>query len=160
MKDRPSDDARHWLFGPGQAIPADSERATAWQREFSSGGAFRSAFEHASIGMAIVDLDGRFLKVNRSLCEIVGYRENELLARTFQDITHPDDLEADLMMARRLVAGDIDVQHLEKRYVHSDAHAVWIDGLEKLAGGGVVAGAGESISAEVCLDDAAREVCF
>ncbi|MEA2149669.1 MAG: two-component system, sensor histidine kinase and response regulator, partial [Solirubrobacteraceae bacterium] len=53
---------------------------------------FRTAFENAPIGMALIGLDGRFKRVNRSLCEIVGLGEDDLLARTFQDITHPDDL--------------------------------------------------------------------
>ena len=72
-----------------------------WQEEFQKEhGAFRGAFEHAAIGMAICDLKGRFLKVNRSLCRIAGYSEVELLARDFQSITHPDDLELDLPRLR------------------------------------------------------------
>jgi PAS domain S-box-containing protein len=127
MKDRRSPHARRWLLEPGQPVPADAERAAAWQAEFASGGAFRSAFEHAAIGMAIVDLDGRFLKVNRSLCQIVGYSETELEATDFQSITHPDDLEADLARSRKLLAGEIAQLHLEKRYFHRDGSIVWID---------------------------------
>jgi PAS domain S-box-containing protein len=87
---------------------------------------FRSAFEWSPIGMALVGLDGRWLEVNRSLCEIVGYSENELRARTFQDITHPDDLEADLALARRLYCGEIPSYQLEKRYIRGDGQIVWV----------------------------------
>ena len=54
---------------------------------------FQNAFEHAAIGMALVSPDGKWLRVNRSVCEITGYSEEELLQRPFQDITHPDDLD-------------------------------------------------------------------
>jgi PAS domain S-box-containing protein len=60
---------------------------------------FRQSFDSAPIGMALVALDGRWLEVNESLCRIVGYTEAELLRTTFQAITHPDDLEADLAAA-------------------------------------------------------------
>jgi PAS domain S-box-containing protein len=115
------------LLETDEPYPADELRAAAWQGEFAhSGGAFRGAFEHAAIGMAIVDLDGRFLKVNRSLCQIVGYSEAELVARDFQSITHPDDLDSDLTLSRQLIAGEIDHYHMEKRYIHKDGNAVWI----------------------------------
>ena len=87
---------------------------------------FRSAFGDASIGMALVGTDGRWLQVNRALCEIVGYTNAELLATTFQAITHPDDLEADLAYVRRVLAGELRTYHMEKRYFHKDGHVVWI----------------------------------
>ncbi len=87
---------------------------------------FRSSFEDAAIGMALVLPEGRFMRVNRSLCQIVGYSEEELLEKTFQEITHPDDLDADLEQVRRILAGKIDTYQLEKRYIHKDGHAVWI----------------------------------
>jgi diguanylate cyclase (GGDEF)-like protein/PAS domain S-box-containing protein len=87
---------------------------------------FRSAFSYAAIGMALVDTDGRWLQVNRSLCEIVGYSEEELLAKTFQDITHPDDLEADLSYVRKLLADELRGYQMEKRYFHKLGHVVWI----------------------------------
>jgi PAS domain S-box-containing protein len=88
--------------------------------------AFRSAFEHAAIGMALVRPDGRFLKVNRSLCQIVGYTEAELLATDFQTITHPEDLEADLSLAGQAFRGEIDHYHMEKRYFHKQGNVIWI----------------------------------
>lgn len=87
---------------------------------------FRSAFDHAAIGMALVAIDGRWLKVNRSLCDLVGYTEQELLSLSFQDITHPEDMEVDLSYARQLIAGEIRSYQLEKRYFHADGHVVWI----------------------------------
>ncbi|MBE9077299.1 PAS domain S-box protein [Romeria aff. gracilis LEGE 07310] len=87
---------------------------------------FRSAFDYAAIGMALVGLDGRWLQVNRSLCEIVGYSESELLALTFQDITHPADLAADLDYVQQLLAGEIRSYQMEKRYFHQQGHEVWV----------------------------------
>jgi PAS domain S-box-containing protein len=87
---------------------------------------FRGAFDFAAVGMALVGLDGRFLKVNRALCEAVGYAEEELLALRFQDITHPDDLAGDLKLAQQLLDGEIDSYQFEKRYIHRDGRTVWI----------------------------------
>jgi two-component system CheB/CheR fusion protein len=87
---------------------------------------FRSAFDAAAIGMALVGLDGRFLQVNRSLCQIVGYGEAELEGLTFQVITHPDDLEADLSLVQQLIDGLIPNYSMEKRYFHKDGSIVWI----------------------------------
>jgi two-component system cell cycle sensor histidine kinase/response regulator CckA len=87
---------------------------------------FRSAFDHGPIGMALVSPEGRWLRVNEALCNIVGYSEEELLERTFQDITHPDDLEAELAHVRRLLADEVRYYELEKRYVHRDGRLVWV----------------------------------
>ena len=73
-----------------------------------------------------VGLDGRWLKVPPTLCELVGYTEQELLAGTFKDITHPDDFEADWSQCERLVRGEIKSFDLEKRYLHKDGHTIWI----------------------------------
>ena len=87
---------------------------------------FRSAFEYSALGLALVSLDGRWLRVNQALCKIVGYGEEELLARDFQSITHPEDLAPDLQLVARLIAGEIDTYCLEKRYLHKDGHLVWV----------------------------------
>jgi PAS domain S-box-containing protein len=87
---------------------------------------FRSAFDYAGIGVALVGLDGQWLRVNRSLCEIVGYSEDELLAKTFQDITHPDDLASDLLQMRALIEGRVRFYQMEKRYVHREGRLIWV----------------------------------
>ena len=87
---------------------------------------FRLAFEDAATGMTLVDLDGRFMKVNRSLCEIVGYSSAELTTLTFPEITHPDDLETDLVYVRRLLSEEIRTYQFQKRYLHKQGHSVWI----------------------------------
>ena len=88
---------------------------------------FRGTFENAAVGIAHVGLDGQWLRVNDRLSEIVGYTRDELLERTFQDITHPDDLGLDLEQFERLLAGEIDHYQMEKRYLHRDGRTVWIN---------------------------------
>jgi PAS domain S-box-containing protein len=102
----------------------DAERARLALQESEE--RFRAAMEYAAIGVALVSLEGRFVKVNRALSEIVGYSEEELLERTFQEITHPDDLDADLAQARDLLEGRISHYHMEKRYFHKSGRIVWI----------------------------------
>lgn len=87
---------------------------------------FESSFAHASIGMALVATDGAWLDVNPALCRLVGYGRDELLRLTFQDITHPDDLRADLGNARELLAGHAETYQTEKRYFHKSGATVWI----------------------------------
>ena len=87
---------------------------------------FRSAFDHAPIGMALVAPDGKWLQVNRSLCELVGYTDQELLTIDFQTITHPDDLDADLGHVREVLAGEIQTYQMEKRYFHKRGHVVHV----------------------------------
>ncbi len=85
----------------------------------------RSAIENAPIGMALLDLDGRWLKVNDALCKFLGYTQAELLKLDFQTITHPEDLEVDLELVGKLLSREIETYQLEKRYVHKDGHALW-----------------------------------
>jgi PAS domain S-box-containing protein len=85
---------------------------------------FRLTFDEAPIGMALVSPEGRFARVNRVLCEIVGYTADELTGLTFQAITHPDDLDADLALAGQLARGEIPRYQLEKRYVRKDGATI------------------------------------
>ena len=87
---------------------------------------FLSAFEYAAIGMALVGTDGRWLKVNHAVCELTGYPDHELLSMTFQDITHPDDLEKDLDYVRQMLAGTMRTYQMEKRYLHKRGHLIWV----------------------------------
>ncbi|HEX4009809.1 MAG TPA: diguanylate cyclase [Solirubrobacteraceae bacterium] len=86
---------------------------------------FETAFANAPIGLALVSLEGRWLKVNGALCQWLGYTEAELLTQTFQEITHPDDLDADLRQVQRLIAGEIERYAMPKRYVTRDGDEVW-----------------------------------
>jgi PAS domain S-box-containing protein len=86
---------------------------------------FRLAMEHSGIGMALIALDGTWLKVNQAICNIVGYSEAELLAINFQTITHLDDLESDLIFVNQLLADDIQTYNMEKRYFHKSGSLIW-----------------------------------
>jgi len=88
---------------------------------------YRSIFEQAAVGIAHVAPDGRWLRVNNRLCEIVGYDHNELLERTFQDITHPDDLETDLGLVKQVLDDLIKSYSMEKRYFRKDGTITWIN---------------------------------
>lgn len=88
---------------------------------------YRSMFELASVGIALVAENGAWISVNETLCKIVGYEADELTRLTFQDITHPDDLNTDLALLQQLIDDEIDHYHMEKRYLRKDGHAVWIE---------------------------------
>lgn len=88
---------------------------------------FRNTFEHTPLGFAHVALDGTLLKVNRKFAEIVGYSKEELLTTTFQAITEPADLDADLALAAKLLTGELSEYTLEKRYIHQQGHHVWVN---------------------------------
>ncbi|SFL09058.1 PAS domain S-box-containing protein/diguanylate cyclase (GGDEF) domain-containing protein [Paenibacillus sp. 1_12] len=86
---------------------------------------FLNAFKYAPIGIALVDLDGKWLKVNPSLCKLLGYTEQEFEARSFQDITNPEDLQIDLNYVQSMLAGKMTSYQIEKRYIHKQGHVVW-----------------------------------
>ena len=96
-------------------------------------GLLQALFDNAAVGIAQVGADGRFLRCNRRLAEITGYSIGELTGLRFQDITHRDDLEADLAQSRRLWSGDIAEFQMEKRYIRKDGSPVWV----KLTGSAV-----------------------
>lgn len=86
---------------------------------------FRKAFLHSGIGMALLDLNGQFERVNNALCQMLGYTEEEFLGMKFPDITHPDDISASRTQMERLLGGAVMSYQLEKRYRHKDGHTVW-----------------------------------
>jgi len=87
----------------------------------------RTIFEQAAVGIVYAGLDGRFVRFNQRLAEITGYPQEELHQLTFQTITHPDDLEADLLHIRRLLDGEISSFSMDKRYVRKDGSPVWVN---------------------------------
>ena len=87
---------------------------------------FRQTFSHATIGMALVSPRGRWIKVNRSICSMLGYTEEELINSRFADITHPEDLDKDLALLKELIEGKIKSYEIEKRYFHKNGNIVWV----------------------------------
>ncbi|HEY9849740.1 MAG TPA: PAS domain S-box protein [Leptolyngbyaceae cyanobacterium] len=88
---------------------------------------FSATFNQAAVGIAHVGIDGKWLEVNQKLYQILGYTHEELLKLTFQEITHPDDLDADLEYVRQLLADEIQTYSLEKRYLRQDGSSIWIN---------------------------------
>ena len=87
---------------------------------------FEQTFNQSAVGMALVSLDGAWLKANPFLCNLLGYSGSELLQKTFQDITHPDDLGEDLNNVNKLLKGEINSYSMEKRYLCADKSYTWI----------------------------------
>jgi len=104
-----------------------TERTLAMEALARSEERFRATFEQAAVGIAHIDPDGTWLRVNQTLCDLVGYSRDELLTLTFQDITHPDDLAADLGCVNALLAGQRKSYFLEKRCVHKDRSIIWVN---------------------------------
>ena len=102
-----------------------TERKRAEEALQESDERFRSAFEHAAIGMALVDTDGRFLQVNRSLCEMLGRSQRELTSTTWQATTHRDDIDVGADHVKRLLFGESESCQFEKRYLHKAGHVIW-----------------------------------
>ena len=88
---------------------------------------FRATFEQAAVGVAHVTTEGNFLRVNRKFCEIVGYSGDEMRYMNFQEITHPDDLEADLDFVQQLLKGAVEDYSMDKRYRRKDGSIVWVN---------------------------------
>jgi PAS domain S-box-containing protein len=103
------------------------ERRRAEQALRESEERFRATFEQAAVGIAHVGLDGSWLRVNQRLCDIVGYSREELLEKTFQEITHPEDLETDLAYVRQMLSSEIPTYSREKRYIRKNDALIWIN---------------------------------
>jgi PAS domain S-box-containing protein len=135
------DGALRWLASRGELIYDDqgaprrligalldiTERKATEAALAASEARYRVTFEHAPLGIAHLSLDGHWLHVNRRLCAITGYTQDELCARTFQSMIHPDDLAADLTLVEQLLAGSIDGYDLEQRYLHKNGGVVWVN---------------------------------
>jgi diguanylate cyclase (GGDEF)-like protein/PAS domain S-box-containing protein len=102
---------------------AEQERISKALRETEEH--FRNAFDYAAIGMALVSPQGAWLRVNRSLCDLLGYTEREMLHSNFQAVTHPDDIGNDLANLYRLMQSETPTSQVEKRYCHRDGEVVW-----------------------------------
>lgn len=113
------------LFAVAQIEDVTERKKTIEQLALSES-TFRNAFDYSAIGMTLVSTSGRFLRVNKSLCKMVGYSDEELLSLTFQHITHPDDLEADLAFLHQALEGKIDSYRMEKRYIRKDKTLIWV----------------------------------
>lgn len=86
---------------------------------------FRATFEQAAVGLAHIGTDGRYRKVNQKLCEIVGYSRNELMGKTFNDITYPEDRKASERTFEKVRSGEMSTCSIDKRYVRKDGTIVW-----------------------------------
>ncbi|MBF0284854.1 MAG: PAS domain S-box protein [Magnetococcales bacterium] len=109
----------------GAVIQREAQRQASQAQLMESESLFRTTFEAAAHGMALASPQGRLLRVNAALCDMLGYAELELLNLDFASLTHPDDLAQDLDLAGRLLAGEIVAYQLEKRYLHRDGGEVW-----------------------------------
>jgi diguanylate cyclase (GGDEF)-like protein/PAS domain S-box-containing protein len=133
-KDRSQIDARVSLspisFENRQAIfvtiTDQTASNSAKQRLKESESRFRAMFRFSPIAVAILGVDGRWLKVNSVLCEMLGYTEEELLSRTMLDLTHPEDMHGSLNMLHQCTAGELDQYRLQARYFDKQGNTVWI----------------------------------
>ncbi len=138
---RRSDGVYRWFKTRGTPIRDSAGRVVQWfgtctdisdlrqteQALRESEERFRGTFENAAVGIGHRHLDGRFLRVNQKFCTILGYPRDELLQRTGQEITHPDDLDAGVDLAEALLRGESPGFTLEKRYVRRDGSPVWVE---------------------------------
>ena len=121
---QPDFDERGQVRGVLIVVVDITERQRLETRLRESEQRFMAAFQHAAIGMALVLPDGQWLRVNAALCAMLGYENLELQALTFQDITHPDDLAADMELVAQLLRGERRAYHMEKRYLRKDGDVV------------------------------------
>ena len=131
-----------WVLGQGNVIEVDAEgkptrmagiladisdRKSAELALRESEERYRALFDNAGIGIDLLDRNGRILKVNRALMQMLGYTEEEFRRLTFEDITHPDDREISRRNLEALVAGEVQSYRLEKRYLRKDGSILWGD---------------------------------
>lgn len=112
------------IVGIAKDITEDKQIKTALHRSETK---FSNTFEQAAVGIAHVAPDGRWLRANQKICEIVGYTKEELLQKTFQEITHPEDLQLDTDYIRQMLSGKIKTYSIEKRYLCKNGRTIWIN---------------------------------
>ena len=112
------------IVGIAKDITEDKKIKSALEKSETM---FSNTFEQAAVGIAHVALDGRWLRVNQKICEIVGYSKAELLQKTFEDITHPEDSDEDLEYIRRVLADEIKTYSMEKRYICKNDRVIWVN---------------------------------
>lgn len=114
---------RHLLYS---VIHDITERRKAERRLRESEACFRHIMEHAPLGVAVTDLDGRFIHVNEAMCGIVGWSQEELEGKAISDITFPADLAISQEQMKKLIAGECPVAKYEKRYLHKNGRQLWV----------------------------------
>ncbi len=107
------------LISSNRSLLLEQEKLKASEEKFAK------SFNHSAIGMAIVSIKGECKNVNEALCRMLGYSKETLLQKTFQDITHPDDLEKDILLVKKMLNREIETYQLEKRYIHKNGTHIW-----------------------------------
>ena len=129
-----------WIGWTSQAVTGESgeveeiltigldltEKKTTEEALINSESQFRTAFDNAPLGMALINLDRCFLRVNQQLVETLGYAEDELLGQDFNSFTHPDDIADGVARLERMKAGEIDYSWVEKRFLHRSGRVIWM----------------------------------
>ncbi len=113
------------LWGAIEVMEDISERKLERAALIDTARSFKSAFEDAAVGMAMTGLDGRWMKVNRALCETLGYTEQELLAKTFEEVTYVEDRDVNSDYSLRMREGKLASYQVEQRYVRKDGKVIW-----------------------------------
>lgn len=115
---------RLWVFS--DVTEAHKANALLSAKLTESESRFRAAFERAAAGVALIGLNKKFIEVNQGFCEMLGYSREELLSKTYMEITHPDDLAECSSQANRVWTGEVEQFNYEKRYVHKSGREVWV----------------------------------
>ena len=92
---------------------------------FKNASQFKNSFDYSPNGMALVSLEGKWVNVNRNLSKMIGYTKEELLELSFMELTYHEDLDKDLKLLSKLLAGEIETYNIEKRYIHKNGHLLW-----------------------------------